>query len=80
MRKTLWVTVLVAAACLISFRSTYEPDLWWHLAHGRETAAGHFVRTNLFSAVYRDYPQSYTSWLFGLAAYLLWTHTGPAGL
>lgn len=80
MRKTLWVTVLVAAACLISFRSTYEPDLWWHLAHGRETAAGHFVRTNLFSAVYRDYPQSYTSWLFDLAAYLLWTHTGPAGL
>ena len=80
MRKTLWAAVLVAAACLISFRSTYEPDLWWHLAHGRETAAGHVVRTNLFSAAYRDYPQPYTSWLFDLAAYLLWTRVGPAGL
>ena len=80
MRKTLWAAALVAAACLISFRSTYEPDLWWHLAHGRETAAGHFVRTNLFSAAYRDYPQSYTSWLFDLVAYFLWTRLGPAGL
>ena len=80
MRKTLWAAVLVAAACLISFRSTYEPDLWWHLAHGRETAAGHLVRTNLFSAAYRDYPQPYTSWLFDLASYELWTRYGAAGM
>ena len=80
MRKTLWAAVLVAAACLISFRSTYEPDLWWHLAHGRETAAGHIVRTNLFSSAYRDYPQHYTSWLFDLASYELWTRLGPASI
>ena len=80
MRKTLWAAVLVAGACLISFRSTYEPDLWWHLAHGRETAAGHFVRTNVFSAAYRDYPQPYTSWLFDLISYVLWMRVGPAGI
>ena len=80
MRNTLWAAVLVAAACLISFRSTYEPDLWWHLAHGRETAAGHFVRTNLFSSAYHDYPQPYTSWLFDLTGYLLWSRIGPAGV
>ena len=76
----LWPLVLLAAAGLISFRGIYEPDLWWHLAQGRETAAGHLVRTNLFSFAYRDYPQHYTSWLFDLVAYALWTRTGAAGV
>ena len=76
----LWPLALLGAAGLISLRGTYEPDLWWHLAQGRETAAGHLVRTNLFSFAYRDYPQPYTSWLFDLGAYALWTRTGPAGL
>ena len=58
----------------------YEPDLWWHLAQGREAAAGHFVRTNLFSFVHPDYPQPYTSWLFDLGGYVLWTRGGPAAL
>src|SRR6188768_504293 len=58
----------------------YEPDLWWHLAQGREAAAGHLVRTNLFSFVHPDYPQSYTSWLFDLGSYVLWTRGGPAAL
>jgi hypothetical protein len=26
---------IVAAAAVLSFRNTYEPDLWWHRAHGR---------------------------------------------
>ena len=79
-RTAAWIAAVAAAACLISFRSTYEPDLWWHLAQGRETAAGHLVRTNLFSFAYRDYPQVYTSWLFDLGAYLLWTRGGSAAL
>src|SRR5437762_2236839 len=58
----------------------YEPDLWWHLAQGREVAAGHIVRTNLFSFVYPDYPQPYTSWLFDFCSYVLWTRVGPAAL
>jgi len=80
MRKTLWGALLVAAACLISFRSTYEPDLWWHLAQGREVAGGHLVRTNLFSFTYRDYPQPYTSWFFDLGAYVLFTRIGPSAI
>jgi len=76
----LWPLVLLGAAGLISFRGTYEPDLWWHLAQGREVAAGHLVRTNLFSFGYRDYPQPYTSWLFDLVAYVLWIRTGATGL
>jgi hypothetical protein len=69
-------TAVLAGAVLVSFRGVYEPDLWWHLAQGREAAAGHLVRTNLFSFLYRDYPQHYTSWLFDLGAYLLWTRAG----
>jgi hypothetical protein len=58
----------------------YEPDLWWHLAQGREAAGGHVMRTNLFSFAYGGYPQSYTSWLFDLAAYVLWTRGGSAAI
>lgn len=75
-----WLLAVAAGACLVSFRSTYEPDLWWHLAQGREAAGGHLVRTNLFSFVYPDYPQPYTPWLFDLGAYLLWTRAGGAAL
>ena len=71
---------IIAGACLISFRSIYEPDLWWHLAQGREAASGNLVHTNLFSFVYRDYPQPYTSWLFDWGAYLLWTRGGSAAI
>src|SRR5215218_252211 len=79
MKKGLWGALLVAAASLVSFRSTYEPDLWWHLAQGREAAAGRLVHTNLFSAAYADYPQHYSSWLFDVGAYELFTRFGAAG-
>ena len=75
-----WLAAIVAAAALISFRTTYEPDLWWHLAQGREIAAGHVVRTNLFSAAYADYPQLHTSWLFDAVAYGLFSRVGPAAI
>jgi hypothetical protein len=71
---------IAAGAALVSFRATYEPDLWWHLAQGRETAAGHLVRANLFSFTYPDYRQHYTSWLFDVGAYELWTRVGPTAL
>jgi hypothetical protein len=71
---------VLAGAALISFRATYEPDLWWHLAQGRDVASGHLVRTNLFSFTYPDYPQSYTPWLFDLGSYVLWTRAGPTAL
>ena len=71
---------VIAGAALVSFRGTYEPDLWWHLAQGREVASGHLVRTNLFSFTYPDYPQPYSSWLFDLGSYVLWTRVGPTAL
>ena len=74
------MAILLTAGGLLSFRSMYEPDLWWHLAQGREAAGGHLVRTNLFSFVYPGYPQPYTSWLFDLGGYVLWTRAGPAAL
>lgn len=70
----------VAAAAILSFRPIYEPDLWWHLAQGREDAAGRLVRTNVFSADYADYRQRYTPWLFDTVAYAAWTSAGGAGI
>lgn len=70
----------LVAAALVSFRATYEPDLFWHLAQGREMAAGHLVRTNLFSATHPDLPQPATSWLFDLCAYALWQLGGGAAV
>ena len=70
----------IAAAAVLSFRPIYEPDLWWHLAQGRENAAGRIVHTNLFSYTYPDYRQHYDSWLFDLSFYLAWQGIGPVGV
>lgn len=71
---------IAAGAALLSFRPIYEPDLWWHLAQGREDAAGRLVRTNVFSFTYPDYRQQFTSWLFDTAAYFAWTFGEGAGV
>ena len=79
-RAALLVAVAVAAACALSFRAIYEPDLWWHLAQGREAAAGRLVHTNVFNAIYPSYPQPYTPWLFDLVAYGAWRLAAGAGV
>ena len=76
----IFAAAVLAGAAAVSFRATYEPDLWWHMAQGREIAGGHIVRTNLFSFTHPDYRQQYTSWLFDLGSYALWTHLGPAAV
>ena len=76
--KVVAIALALAAAGAISFRSTYEADLFWHLAQGREAAAGHIVRTNLFSYTAPDYPQPYTGWLFDLGLYWCWQIGGAA--
>jgi hypothetical protein len=76
----LLVAVALAAACALSFRPIYEPDLWWHLAQGREVAAGRLVHTNVFNALYASYPQPYTPWLFDLGAYVAWRLAGGTGI
>ena len=66
-RSILWpsaLAIVLAAAVLFTARPTYDPDLFWHLAHGRAVLSGHIVRTNLLSATAPDYPQPYTSWGF----------------
>lgn len=79
-RTALLAVLAVAAAAALSFRPIYEPDLWWHLAQGREAAAGRLVHTNVFSFLYGAYPQHYTPWLFDLGAYLAWRTAGGAGI
>jgi len=74
------VTVVVALSAVISFRSVYEPDLGWHLAHGRENMSGRLVRTNVFSSTDPDYRQRYTSWLSETTAYAAWRIGGDAGI
>ena len=72
--------VVVALSVIISFRSVYEPDLGWHLAHGRENMAGRLVRTNVFSSTDPQYRQRYTSWLSETAAYAAWRIGGDVGI
>jgi hypothetical protein len=74
------VLAIAAASVLVSFRSVYEPDLGWHLAHGRENLAGRLVRTNVFSFTYPDYRQHYTSWLSETTAYAAWRVGGDAAI
>jgi hypothetical protein len=74
------VALALAAGALLSFHLIYEPDLGWHLAQGREIAAGRLVRTNLFSGTYPDYPQLFEAWLFELGAFNLWRIGGDVGL
>jgi hypothetical protein len=80
MRRAILALAIAAAAAILSFRGVYEPDLGWHLAHGRENVSGHLVRTNVFSFAYPDYRQHYTSWLFDSAAYLAAAAGGDGGV
>lgn len=79
-RAAALILTAAAGAALLAFRPIYEPDLWWHLAQGREAAAGHLVRANIFSFTHPDYRQHYTSWLFDLGLYGAWTWAGPVGV
>ena len=78
--RSLVALVLLGAAFLFGARAIYEPDLGYHLAQGREIAAGHLVRTNFFSFTFPEYPQPYVSWLFDLIVYLAWSAGGSAGI
>jgi hypothetical protein len=74
------ICLALATGALLGFHRTFEADLWWHLAQGREVAAGRLVTTNLFSGTYPNYPQPYASWLFELGAFGLWSLCGAAGI
>lgn len=74
------VAVLAGAAAVMSFRAVYEPDLWYHLAQGRENAAGRIVRENTFSFTAPEYRQQYAPWLFDASAYGAWRAAGGTGI
>lgn len=74
------VALALSAGALLSFHWMYEPDLGWHLAQGREIAAGHLVRTNLFSAGHAAYPQPFEPWLFDLGLFGLSKIGGAAAI
>lgn len=79
-RRVTLALAIALAAVLLSFRGVYEPDLWWHLAHGREDARGDLVRANLFSFLYPEYRQHFTSWLYETTAFAAWTLVGGLGI
>jgi hypothetical protein len=74
------VLAIGMAAVLLSARGFYEPDLWWHLAQGRENFGGHLVRTNTFSFLNPEYRQHYTPWLFDTVLFIAWTLGRGAGI
>lgn len=78
--RVLLAGAALAASAVVSFRWCYEADLWWHLAHGREIAAGVLPRVNLFSFTHPDFPQPSISWLFDLGLYGLWQTAGATGI
>ena len=80
LRAAVATGLLIVAAAAVSFRAVYEPDLWWHLAHGREDLAGRIVRTNVFSFTNPDYRQHFTSWLFDSAAFVAWRIGGGTAI
>ena len=79
-RRAAVVLLIAGAAAALSFRAVYEPDLWYHLAQGRENLAGHVVRENTFSFTYPGYRQRYAPWLFDATLYGAWTAAGGAGV
>jgi len=79
-RRLAPIAIALGAAVVFTARLTYDPDLFWHLAQGREVLAGHIVRANLFSATASAYPQHYTSWGFEAVCAFVAGHLGLAGV
>lgn len=79
-RRAALLIALAAGAVALSARGFYEPDLWWHLAQGREDAAGRLVRSNVFSFLHPEYRQHYTAWLFDTVAFGAWSFGGGAAI
>jgi hypothetical protein len=83
MTRREWIAaacVIAVGAAVLSFRGVYEPDLWWHLAQGRENVTHHLVRANVFSFTYPEYRQHFTSWGFDSLAYVCWRVAGLTGI
>jgi len=61
--------IALSASALFTFRPTYDPDLFYHLAHGRHDVQVGLVRANIFNPAFASYPQTYTTWGFDVVQY-----------
>jgi hypothetical protein len=62
--------IALSAAAVFTFRPTYDPDLFYHLAHGRHDVQVGLVRANIFNPAFASYPQAYTTWAFDVVQYI----------
>lgn len=60
--------------------TTADPDLWGHLAFGRQTLAQGLARADTFSYTARGAPFLNHEWLSDVVTYALFRLTGPVGL
>jgi len=72
--------IALTAAAFFTFRATYDPDLFYHLAHGEHDVRVGLVRTNLFNPVFAAYPQAYTTWAFDVVQVTLERSLGLLGV
>ena len=68
--RALPAVIALTAAALFTFRPTYDPDLFYHLAHGRHDVQVGLVRTNIFNPAFANYPQTYTTWAFDVVQFI----------
>ena len=64
MKRAIPFVIALAAAAIFTFRATYDPDLFYHLAHGAHDVHAGLVRANIFNPAFAAYPQTYTTWAF----------------
>lgn len=75
-----WGVLVLYVGKLLS-KPLFDPDLYWHLAAGREMVENsRFLRTDVFSFPYFGKPWINSEWLFEVGAYLLEKFLGMAGI
>ena len=78
-RLTAWLAWLCGTV-LLAFRSTYDVDVWWHIAQGRHALQGQPLHSNTLAAFHAQHPQTYTSWFFDAVAAWTWDLAGATGI
>ena len=79
--RRLLLFALYAYLAIVVMRTSFDPDIWWHLRTGQwivEHAA--VPRTDPFSTFGQDKPWIAYSWLFEVLVYGLYRGLGLAGI
>lgn len=73
--------LLILKAWSVLLQPIKDPDLFWHLAAGKEMVENHcFLWTDVFSHPYFGKPWINTEWLFEIGAYLVEKYSGWEGI